>query len=209
MCFTSRRVSMGKRKSLFFLLLKRKLRQSGWLSGHYHMNITHAKCWLSDTSYYSTYYWVFSEGTHHKECQAFYTVGSIEYYFSCSFSCNSKNRFESKPESTPKSEWTFHNDSPQGSGQKIGHILRYPATRNIWKFGRNTQHWRHFWPQHAIIREFSSGNTQQLGLVGNLPGKSRQIWFSGGQTAPTRWLIFSPIVSDFLVLKDAPINLPS
>ena len=32
------------------------------------------------------------------------------------------------------------------------HVLRYPATRNKWKSGRNTQQLWDFWLQHATIK---------------------------------------------------------
>ena len=43
--------------------------------------------------------------------------------------------------------------STQGEGW---HVLRYPATRNKWKSGRNMQQLPHFWPQHATIRKISA-----------------------------------------------------
>ncbi len=49
----------------------------------------------------------------------------------------------------------------------IWHVLRYPATRNKWKFGRNPQQLPHFWPQHATIRKISAA-TCNNGSFGNL-----------------------------------------
>ncbi len=52
------------------------------------------------------------------------------------------------------------------------HVLRYPATRNKWKFGRNAQQLPHFWPQHATIRKISAATCnnrfrQQIRKCGN------------------------------------------
>ncbi len=56
------------------------------------------------------------------------------------------------------------------------HVLRYPATRNKWKSGRNTQQLGHFWPQFPVNLSPYHSFSRKKGSFGNLQQKACGNW---------------------------------